>query len=261
MLQNYSNKIMALLQKSSKSTRSKFLVGFLILAGFFVALYGSQLIIFLTYFIANQLGFNIDLYNQNVVSSILALILYVLTAILFGYLLNRFVFKVTKTDVGLIGLPTWKDIGLALVGFLVYMVLSSGLISIVSAIFPGFNVNEEQNVGFANLNYNYEFILAFFTLIILAPIAEEILFRGYLFGALIKTYRPWISALIVSLIFGFVHGSWNVGIDTFALSVVLCSLRLNTGTIWSGILVHMTKNSIAFYLLFINPSFLSTLGG
>jgi len=62
-----------------------------------------------------------------------------------------------------------------------------------------------------------------------------------------------VAALVTSLVFAAVHGQWNVAIDTFALSLVLCALREVTGTIWAGILLHMFKNAIAFYVLFIYP--------
>jgi hypothetical protein len=261
MLQKFSNKFRESILRARTAKRGKLLVGFLIVAGFFVALYGSQLIIFVVYFIAKQFGFNIEIYNQNIISAILALILYIFTALIYGYMLNKFVFKLSRTDIGITGLPSWKDIGLAVVGFLVYSVLSAGLMALATYIIPGFDVNQDQNVGFSNLGNNFEYIFAFTTLVVIAPIAEELLFRGYLLGSLLRNFKPLLSVIIVSLIFGLVHGSWNVGIDTFALSIVLSIIRINSGTIWSGMLIHMTKNTIAFYLLFINPSFLSTLGG
>jgi len=54
-------------------------------------------------------------------------------------------------------------------------------------------------------------------------------------------------------VFAVAHFSWNVGVDVFALSIVLCSLRIMTKTIWAPILVHMIKNGIAFFILFISP--------
>jgi membrane protease YdiL (CAAX protease family) len=63
----------------------------------------------------------------------------------------------------------------------------------------------------------------------------------------------WVAIVITSALFGFIHGQWNVGIDVFALSVVLCSLREITGSIWAGILLHMLKNSVAFFIIFITP--------
>lgn len=169
--------------------------------------------------------------------------------------------KLLPEEVGLQRLPTWTDILMAPVGYVSYMLLSVLLLSIATAVLPGFNLEQEQNVGFANLAFQYEYLLAFVTLVIIAPVAEEVLFRGYLFGQLRRWLPMWGAIVLTSLLFGFVHGAWNVGIDTFALSVMLCVLRVTTGSLWAPILLHMTKNAIAFYLLFINPVLLGTLGG
>ena len=99
----------------------------------------------------------------------------------------------------------------------------------------------------------------FLTLVVMAPIAEEIIFRGWLYGKmrnalLHKIPEVWgmvISTFIVSLMFGIVHLQWNVGVNVFALSVVLCALREITGTIYAGILTHMIKNGVAFFLLYV----------
>ena len=107
----------------------------------------------------------------------------------------------------------------------------------------------------------FEYVLAFISLVIVAPFAEEVLFRGYLFGKLQKYTSVWLSILITSLLFAVVHFQWNVGIDVFVLSIVLCLLRIVSGSLWPAILLHMVKNGVAFYFLFINPSLLSTLGG
>ena len=88
---------------------------------------------------------------------------------------------------------------------------------------------------------------------------EEVIFRGWLYGKLRQKLSGKtseitgiiISILLVSLLFGIVHMQWNVGVNVFALSVVLCVLREITGTIYSGILVHMLKNGIAFYFLYV----------
>jgi membrane protease YdiL (CAAX protease family) len=93
-------------------------------------------------------------------------------------------------------------------------------------------------------------------LVVIAPFAEEILFRGYLYGKLRKSIPTWLAMVVTSALFGAIHAQWNVGVDVFVLSMVACSLREVTGGIWAGILLHMLKNGLAFYILFINPSFL-----
>lgn len=60
------------------------------------------------------------------------------------------------------------------------------------------------------------------------------------------------SSLVVSMVFGILHGQWNVGVNVFALSLVMCLLREYTGSVWAGIVLHMTKNALAFYMLFVH---------
>ena len=63
---------------------------------------------------------------------------------------------------------------------------------------------------------------------------------------------PWWGAtLLVSVLFGVAHMQWNVGIDVFALSVVMCILRERTNSIWAGFLLHAAKNFVAFYVTFV----------
>ncbi len=163
------------------------------------------------------------------------------------------IFKKWKTnpeEMGIRGLPTWTDIGLAPIGFIVSLILASVFLAIFS-LFPWFNAEEAQDVGFHFLDGGLDRAVAFITLVIVAPIAEELIFRGWLYGKLRAKLNMPLAIFLVSLAFGIVHGQWNVGVNVFALSIVLCGLREITGTIYSGILVHMIKNGIAFFLLYI----------
>ncbi|MBQ9403016.1 CPBP family intramembrane metalloprotease [Candidatus Saccharibacteria bacterium] len=163
----------------------------------------------------------------------------------------------SKSDLGLNELPTWTDIGLAPVGLIVYVLLAA-LITSIFSVFPWFNVSETQDVGFNSLIVPSDRVFAFISLVVIAPIAEELIFRGLLYqkikGLFSKDKKRLaiiVATIITSVAFGFMHGQWNVGVNVFALSVVLCVLREITGSIYSGILVHMLKNAIAFYILYI----------
>lgn len=197
-----------------------------------------------------------------VFNTVLAALIYLLTlSITVGvpWLLRHR--RTSQADLGLTRLPSWMDILLAPAGAVVYLILSGILVILFSMLFPQVDLQQAQDVGFENLVGRYQYLLAFITLVVIAPLAEETLFRGYLFGKLRKSAPLWLAVLITSALFGLAHGQWNVAIDTFALSVILCSLREVTGSIWAGVLLHMMKNGLAFYILFINPSFLSILGG
>ena len=184
-----------------------------------------------------------------------------------------------REDLGLIGWPTWTDIGLAPIGFIVYIVLAAVISGIFSA-FPWFNATEAQSLGFDQFMMGFDRALAFFSLVIVAPLAEEIIFRGYLYIKLKKSLQKIvnkstslsnkaptktsvkitrraelisiiIASLLTSIAFAIMHGQWNVGVNVFAMSLVLCLMREITGTIYSGIIMHMIKNAVAFFLVFV----------
>lgn len=161
--------------------------------------------------------------------------------------------QTTLEELGLTRLVSWADIGLAFIGFLVYGLLTTVTLMIVTSVFTGFPADQVQDTGFSAFGTRLDNLLAFVTLVILAPVAEEVLFRGYLYGKLKKYIPAIVAAVVTSVLFGAVHMQWNVGIDVFVLGLVLCGLRSLTGSIWAGILVHMLKNSIAYYILFVAP--------
>jgi membrane protease YdiL (CAAX protease family) len=169
--------------------------------------------------------------------------------------------RTTKEELGVQRWPTWMDIVWAPAGAIVYIILTSIIATIAMSFLKFVNYSQTQDTGFTNLSSQSEYIMAFIMLVIIAPIAEEILFRGYLLGKLRKYAPLWVAIIVTSLVFAVVHFAWNVGLDVFALSIALCLLRVVTGSLWASILLHMMKNSVAFYFLFINPIVLSTMGG
>ncbi|MCX6728795.1 MAG: type II CAAX endopeptidase family protein [Candidatus Saccharibacteria bacterium] len=232
-----------------------------------VCFFAAQIFVELFMWLMVQINIPLEFANTTVLETVFTVIVYLLTILLvigLPYFVKKI--KTTRLDLGITRYPTWKDILISPAGLIVYLLLSAILLYTLSRLGPGFNIDQKQDVGFSDVVFQYQFILAFLSLVIIAPIAEEILFRGYLFGKLKKFVPVWLAILVTSLVFGLFHlvnsGSlaWNLAIDTFALSIILCLLRVVTGNIWSSILLHMLKNGIAFYLYFISPLLLVTLG-
>ena len=157
---------------------------------------------------------------------------------------------VTRNELGLNNLVTFSDIGLALAGFFGYLAFSAILTALFS-VFSWFNLTETQPLLYSTLISPSSKILAALALVVAGPILEEVIYRGLIYGKLRKNHSLITSILTVSILFGFLHGQWNVGVDVFALSVVACLMRETTGTIYAGIILHILKNAIAFYMLFI----------
>ena len=158
--------------------------------------------------------------------------------------------KTNRDQLGLNGLPTWTDLGLAPIAYVASLLLAYAFSALFSFL-PWFNANEAQNVGYNDYLSDWERVVAFIALVVIAPIVEEIVFRGWLYGKLRRRYVMPIAIFLTSLLFGIVHLQWNVGVNVFATSIILCLLREVTGTVYSGILLHMIKNGLAFFLVYV----------
>lgn len=198
--------------------------------------------------------------SSNVASIVVGAVMYcVLLAILLGapWLIGRH--RVSRRVLGLVWLPTWRDIGLAVVGMVLYSIATVIVVLAITALLPWFNMQEAQNIGIET-PHGYEVWLTFLLLVVVAPIVEEVIFRGYLYGKLREKGVPiWLVVIVVSALFGAAHLQWNVAIVVGLMSVFMCLGREITGSIWTGILMHMMKNGLAFYLLFVNTALVAIL--
>jgi len=165
--------------------------------------------------------------------------------------------KVTKARIGLIR-PHIKDVGYALIAYGLYFITYLIIILTARALLPSLDVDQEQQIGFETAYSNLQLMMTFASLVILPPLAEEIMFRGFLFTSLRAKFRLRYAIIITSILFGIAHlqfGAdapllWVAGIDTFVLSCFLCYLRERTGSLWPSIFLHAIKNGVAFTLLF-----------
>lgn len=159
-----------------------------------------------------------------------------------------------------LGLDTPKAafIAYALSGFAVYFIMYIAGLILVKRLFPGLNLDQKQELGFDTSTQGSSLWPIFISLVVLPPLTEEIVVRGFLFGGL-RTKLPFVSsAIIASALFAAAHLSeggsggllWVAGVDTFILSLVLCYLRDKTGSLWPSIGVHALKNGLAFIVLF-----------
>jgi len=102
-----------------------------------------------------------------------------------------------------------------------------------------------------------QLILPLISYTLLAPIFEELVFRGVLFTTLRRRLGPWMSILISSAIFSLAHGYGSVGSVTIFLSGILWAWAYEkSGSVLPGMAAHALNNSLVCLtvLLMIRPS-------
>lgn len=85
--------------------------------------------------------------------------------------------------------------------------------------------------------------------VVLAPVAEELLFRGVVLPHLARSLSPWTAIVVSSVLFGMLHVDHGVLlIGPLSIGIVLGWARWRTGSIGVPILLHTTMNGTAMLL-------------
>lgn len=91
---------------------------------------------------------------------------------------------------------------------------------------------------------------------LLAPLAEEIVFRGAVLRALLGCFgekKHWIAIVLSALIFGFIHFNIAQGVHAFIIGLLLGWMYYRTGSLVPGIILHWINNTIAYVMFNIMP--------
>ena len=91
---------------------------------------------------------------------------------------------------------------------------------------------------------------------VIAPVAEEFFFRGFIFGVLRRMrivvagrdIGTWVAAIITGILFGLAHTGSALSQDLIPLGFlgfVLCLLRWRTGSLYPCIALHSLNNALA----------------
>jgi len=78
--------------------------------------------------------------------------------------------------------------------------------------------------------------------VVVAPLCEEIIFRGYLYPVAKRFAGTWPAAIFSALVFGAAHGNLTALLPLFLLALLLVWLYEKTGSLWSTIAVHFCFN-------------------
>ncbi len=134
----------------------------------------------------------------------------------------------------------WRTLGLGC-GLLI---ASYGIILIHNLVLYGLGIRtqgEEIKQLFEMLKSPFWFFLVG---AILAPLVEEIFFRGFLFQGFRARYG-WVPGMLLSsAIFGLAHLDPAALIPTFILGCLLAYLYQRTNSVWPGVIMHMLVNSV-----------------
>jgi len=86
-----------------------------------------------------------------------------------------------------------------------------------------------------------------------APVSEELLFRGFLFSGLSKTWLGFIgTAVVTSLLWTSLHAGYSIFglVEVLAMGLYFSWLLVRTGSVWVPIFCHAANNTLACVVLY-----------
>jgi membrane protease YdiL (CAAX protease family) len=148
-------------------------------------------------------------------------------------------------------LPLWRDAGQVLRWSLLLLLAQAGAVALAGALVPALSGLPADNASFLRDQPPAALVALVVAAVLVAPVLEELLFRGVVLRGLMLHVGFWPAALACSTVFGVFHAT-GTGVEavpivlaTGVFGLGLCLLTRRTGRLGPAIGVHALRNALA----------------
>jgi membrane protease YdiL (CAAX protease family) len=136
-------------------------------------------------------------------------------------------------------------------GFLLF-----GLSFVIEMVLDNLGIHQTQADVFATIRHAspLEFGLVLLAGAVVAPIVEEIFFRGFIFKGFLEQKGAARAYLFSAAIFAAVHMNAPAFIPIFAMGLLLSAMYARSGSVIPGMAAHAVNNAAGFILIYIGLS-------
>ncbi|MGQ9900897.1 MAG: lysostaphin resistance A-like protein [Fimbriimonadales bacterium] len=147
----------------------------------------------------------------------------------------------------------WRQMGAAFAGYAAYVPILSVLLIITMRIAPALPAEQTNPIGerAVEMQSVLSWLWLFLQAAVLAPIIEEIVFRGVLFKVLWqRTGRVWLSAFVSGYLFAVIHPQFLGGIlPITVLGTILALVYAHTRSLLPCMVIHALNNGLITLLM------------
>jgi len=147
--------------------------------------------------------------------------------------------------------PSWRELGMG-VGVLAFTLFCSGLAAeLTGQETPAFIADTFNSARAAGL-----LPLLVISFVFLAPLQEEVLFRGFLYRGFAPALGMWPAIILISAVWAITHlqYQWFFVGEIFVLGLAFGWLRAKSGSLMLTFLLHATVNGMAILEAFSGTS-------
>ncbi len=144
-----------------------------------------------------------------------------------------------------IRMPHWTTLPLAILLGLTLHPMYVLLAEWISYTYP---ISEQAAAAmkpFADQVTSAPWLSVVFLMALVPAVCEELAFRGFIFGGLVRERGRLRAVVVTALMFGISHGVLQQSIAATVMGVLLGWVALRTGSVLPGILIHFTNNALS----------------
>ena len=153
-------------------------------------------------------------------------------------------------SLGLRGKSAWRLIAIGVGGYATFlgglMLATLALRGLFGDMMP---LGQTADPLMASVDSKGELVIYFVLACVLAPIFEEIVFRGYLYAGLRRLANPRQAMLMGGLIFAAVHMNSEALVIIALIGVMLCYLYERTRSLLPGMIAHGLHNALVLWVV------------
>lgn len=186
--------------------------------------------------------------GKDVLSNELVTLIYYLLSMGVAFLIVN---RIRKRETGFLNYNfSFSNIKTILLVIITIIAIQIGLLSPIVSLLPMPDFMKQIFLELSSQNG----VLAFITIVVAAPVLEELIFRGIILDGLLKKYSPLKSIVVSSLLFGLVHlNPWQF-ITATLIGFFSGWVYYRTQKLTLSIIIHMANNLFAFVSMsFVEP--------
>ena len=204
-------------------------VPFLVISGLAVfqpaiRIYGNQVF-------ASELVF----YLTNLISNTVCMLLPFLMFVLLCRIPMRIAFPLRRTDSSLAAFGVAIALGVSVIGGFAS--------SLIQMLLGALGLQAQLSSGLSMPTHFSSFLVYMLYVVLLSPLVEEVIFRGIILNSM-RRFGDSFALLVSALLFALFHGNLIQAPNAFLMGLVIGYFVLCTGSLWTGIVIHMINNSL-----------------
>ena len=147
---------------------------------------------------------------------------------------------------------SWRAYVWALGGYVGVICFAIGCVGIVYLTLSLFDIHGDHlsKPDYSGRSWSYNFVSS----VILAPLTEEVIFRGLVLQGLLERYSPRFSIVISALMFGIWHGNMQQVIGSTMSGLGLGWVFAKTRSLWVVIGLHAFHNGLVCFRDYFYPN-------